>query len=60
MKVSLIVGLLASLPIVFYQMWSFIAPGLYRREKVTILPLVIISTLLFLVVPLSAITWRCR
>jgi len=49
MKVSLIVGLLVSLPIVFYQMWSFIAPGLYRREKVTILPLVIISTVLFLV-----------
>jgi sec-independent protein translocase protein TatC len=49
MKVSLIVGLLASLPIVFYQMWSFIAPGLYRKEKVTILPLVIISTALFLV-----------
>jgi len=49
MKVSLIAGLVASLPIVFYQMWSFIAPGLYRREKVTILPLVIISTALFLV-----------
>jgi sec-independent protein translocase protein TatC len=48
MKVSLITGLVASLPIVFYQMWSFIAPGLYRREKVTILPLVIISTVLFL------------
>ncbi|MCJ7489753.1 MAG: twin-arginine translocase subunit TatC, partial [Thermoplasmata archaeon] len=39
----------AALPIVFYQMWSFIAPGLYRREKVTILPLVIISTVLFLI-----------
>jgi len=48
MKVSLIAGLVASLPIVFYQMWSFIAPGLYRREKVTILPLVVVSTLLFL------------
>jgi sec-independent protein translocase protein TatC len=49
MKVSLIAGLLAALPIVFYQMWSFIAPGLYRREKVTILPLVTISTVLFLI-----------
>jgi sec-independent protein translocase protein TatC len=49
MKVSLIAGLLASLPIVFYQMWSFIAPGLYRHEKVTILPLVLVSTVLFLV-----------
>ncbi|MEW5797267.1 MAG: twin-arginine translocase subunit TatC [Candidatus Zixiibacteriota bacterium] len=49
MKVSLIAGLVASLPIVFYQLWSFVAPGLYRREKVTILPLVIISTVLFIV-----------
>ena len=49
MKVSLIAGLVAALPIVFYQMWSFIAPGLYRREKVTILPLVMISTVLFLI-----------
>ncbi len=48
MKVSLITGLLASLPFVFYQFWSFIAPGLYREEKAVVLPLVLISTILFI------------
>ena len=48
LKISLLVGILASLPIVFYQMWAFISPGLYRRERSTILPLVIVSTFLFL------------
>jgi sec-independent protein translocase protein TatC len=49
MKVSLFSGVLASLPIVFYQLWCFVAPGLYKREKTTILPLVFISTMLFLI-----------
>jgi sec-independent protein translocase protein TatC len=49
MKVAIITGLLAALPIVFYQLWSFIAPGLYQTEKAAVLPLVSISTLLFLV-----------
>jgi len=49
MKVSIFTGILASLPIVFYQLWRFIAPGLYRKEQVTILPLVLISTVLFLI-----------
>ena len=49
LKVSLITGILASLPIVFYQMWSFISPGLYKKEKILILPLVLMSTFLFLV-----------
>ncbi len=47
LKISLIVGILAALPILFYQMWSFISPGLYRRERLAILPLVFFSTLLF-------------
>ena len=47
MKVSLITGVVAALPIIFYQMWAFVAPGLYRREKAAILPLIFISTLLF-------------
>ncbi|MDF1543610.1 MAG: twin-arginine translocase subunit TatC [bacterium] len=47
LKVSLIVGILAALPIIFFQMWSFISPGLYRRERMAILPLVFFSTILF-------------
>ena len=49
MKVALIAGLLAALPFVFYQFWSFIAPGLYQTEKAAVLPLVLISTILFLI-----------
>lgn len=48
-KVSLIFGILASLPVVFYQLWAFISPGLYKRERRMVLPVVLISTLLFLV-----------
>ena len=36
-----------AIPVVLYQLWAFIAPGLYRNEKSIVLPLVISSTLLF-------------
>lgn len=49
LKISLVTGLFAAMPLIFYQMWMFIAPGLYQREKVIILPLVAASTVLFLV-----------
>ncbi|NOY88752.1 MAG: twin-arginine translocase subunit TatC [FCB group bacterium] len=49
LKVSLITGLLAALPVVFYQLWSFISPGLYKHEKAMVIPLVMISTILFLI-----------
>jgi len=48
LKVALVSGVLASLPIVFYQLWSFISPGLYKEERQAVLPLVFFSTLLFL------------
>jgi sec-independent protein translocase protein TatC len=47
MKVALVVSFILALPWVFYQMWAFIAPGLYTHEKRLILPLVISSSLLF-------------
>lgn len=47
LKVSLISGILLTSPYVFYQLWMFIAPGLYRREKRYALPFVISSTILF-------------
>jgi len=47
LKIALVAGVFGALPIIFYQMWSFISPGLYRQEKATILPLVFVSTLLF-------------
>jgi sec-independent protein translocase protein TatC len=47
LKQSAIVAFLLSSPWVFYQAWSFIAPGLYAREKRLILPFVFASTLCF-------------
>ncbi len=48
-KLSLITGVLVSLPFVFYQLWSFISPGLYKKERLMVIPLVLISTILFLI-----------
>lgn len=47
MKVTLLVAFVLSLPWVLYQMWAFIAPGLYAHEKKLVAPLVISSSLLF-------------
>ena len=49
LKVSLITGLLAAIPIVFYQIWAFVSPGLYPQEKSAVFPLVAVSSLLFMV-----------
>jgi sec-independent protein translocase protein TatC len=46
-KIALLGGILFSAPWVFYQIWTFIAPGLYRREKRVALPFVFFSTLCF-------------
>jgi sec-independent protein translocase protein TatC len=47
-KISLIAGIVVALPYIFWQLWSFISPGLYKKEKLLILPIVISSTVLFL------------
>lgn len=47
MKVTLMLGLIIALPWVLYQLWAFVAPGLYAHEKRLIAPLVISSSLLF-------------
>jgi sec-independent protein translocase protein TatC len=46
-KMSLVGGLLFASPVIFYQLWSFIAPGLYGKEKRFVLPFVFFSSLLF-------------
>ena len=48
MKVTLMAAIIVALPWVFYQMWAFVAPGLYAHEKRLVLPLVISSSLLFI------------
>jgi sec-independent protein translocase protein TatC len=47
MKCALLAGFVIALPVVFWQLWAFIAPGLYASEKRIALPFVLISTLLF-------------
>ena len=49
LKVGLWGGILLSLPVIFHQLWGFVAPGLYKNEKGYVIPFVIFSTLLFLV-----------
>ncbi|MFC5510657.1 twin-arginine translocase subunit TatC [Massilia jejuensis] len=48
MKVTLMLALIVALPWVFYQLWAFVAPGLYAHEKRLVLPLVISSSALFI------------
>ena len=47
LKIMLMAVLLLALPVVLYQIWAFVAPGLYSHEKKLVLPLVISSTVLF-------------
>ena len=48
MKVAMLAAFMVSLPHTLYQIWSFVAPGLYQHEKRFIGPIVIASTLLFM------------
>ena len=47
MKIAFMAGLVLALPFLLYQIWAFVAPGLYAHEKRLVLPLVVSSTLLF-------------
>lgn len=48
MKVAMLSAFVISLPYTLYQVWAFIAPGLYQHEKRFAAPMVLLSTLLFL------------
>jgi sec-independent protein translocase protein TatC len=48
LKITLLAAFLLALPVVLYQVWAFVAPGLYNHEKRLVLPLVVSSTLLFI------------
>ena len=48
MKVTMMLALMISLPWVLYQAWAFVAPGLYTHEKRLVAPLIISSSVLFL------------
>jgi len=46
-KVAFLAGVLVVAPFIFYQLWMFVAPGLYQREKKYVIPFVVSSTILF-------------
>lgn len=48
-RISMVGGLALSFPIIGYQLWRFVAPGLYRSEKNAFLPFLISSPILFLI-----------
>ncbi len=49
LKIMLMTAFLIALPVVLYQAWAFVAPGLYTHEKKLVLPLVFSSTVLFFI-----------
>lgn len=48
-KILFMAAFMVALPVVLYQVWAFVAPGLYSHEKKLVMPLVISSTLLFFI-----------
>lgn len=46
-KLALVVSVALAIPVLLWQVWAFIAPGLYHREKRLVMPLMVSSTLLF-------------
>jgi sec-independent protein translocase protein TatC len=46
-KLTLFLAIFIAIPFVLYQLWSFVAPGLYQHERRLVLPLLVSSTLLF-------------
>ena len=47
LKVSLLSGLLLAIPVIMFEFWMFVAPGLYKNERKLMLPIVIISSFFF-------------
>ncbi len=48
LKVSLLAGITLATPVLFYEFWMFVSPGLYREEKKYILPIIILSLIFFI------------
>lgn len=48
-KLALVIAIFAAMPVILYQAWAFIAPGLYLHERKRVVPLLVSSTLLFYV-----------
>lgn len=49
LKIGLWGGVILSSPVIFYQIWRFVAPGLYKNERRYLIPFVVFSSLLFFI-----------
>ncbi|MFO7885472.1 MAG: twin-arginine translocase subunit TatC [Desulfobacteraceae bacterium] len=47
LKVSLLAGIILALPVIFYEFWMFVSPGLYRKEKKFLIPVILLSLVFF-------------
>lgn len=47
LQLSMVGGIILAAPVIFYQLWAFVSPGLYAREKRFVIPFVLFSTILF-------------
>ena len=48
LKVAFLSGIILAAPVIFYQFWVFVAPGLYQSERRLLVPIVILSTVFFI------------
>lgn len=48
LKVALLAGIILATPVLFYEFWMFVSPGLYREEKKYMLPIIILSLIFFI------------
>ena len=48
LKCALLAGFVGALPVIFWQIWAFVSPGLYESERKAVIPFVVISTGLFI------------
>lgn len=48
LKVAIICGISMSIPVIVYQLWAFISPGLYEKERKVVVPLILAAILFFL------------
>ncbi|MDA3898247.1 MAG: twin-arginine translocase subunit TatC [Desulfobacteraceae bacterium] len=48
LKVSLLSGIMLAIPVIMYEFWMFVAPGLYKNERKFMLPIIIISSFFFI------------
>jgi sec-independent protein translocase protein TatC len=47
-KVALISGTILALPVIFYEVWMFMVPALYKKERKYLIPFIVVSSVLFL------------